>query len=126
MNSAKRFYRKFRASDGRIKLATLIGVSSLVAAIALLVGVLPAIANNHRTDAGALPVDISLGGGSGGCEFVAPSGLPSAARFKLHINNPVPGITTYTGADGTTIEIDVDGGQPKFRLRRHDERVTWP
>lgn len=83
---------RFRSSDGRIKIATVSGVSALVIAIALLVGVLPAVA------ALVNPVVVSYGGGSGGCAFVG-----SAAGNEFHINNPTPG-TTYT-QDNITVTV---------------------
>jgi len=92
--------RRFRVSEGRIKIATLSGVSVMVTAIALLVGVLPVFAD-HETSA-VPPNEVDFGGGSGGCAFVG-----SAAGNELHINNPATG--KFTGPDGTEISITVTG-----------------
>lgn len=105
MASAMRVFRKFRSSDGRIKVATLSSVSALVAAIALLVGVLPVFAS-HGTSA-VDPDPIQYGGGSGACDFVE-----SAADNELHINNPASG--TFRGPDGTEISITVTGNLFRF------------
>ncbi len=112
MASAMRVFRKFRSSDGRIRIKTLSGVSALIAVVALLVGVLPAMADhldNPATPAneGALvsPVVVSYGGGSGACDFV-----DSAASNELHINNPTPSSgdgEVYTDAAGNKIKVKV-------------------
>ncbi len=115
MASAMRVFRKFRSSDGRIKIATLSGVSVLIAVVALLVGVLPVFAS-HSTSA-VQPVDLDEGGGSGKC-FVETGGLPSAASNEFHINNPTPG-TPYTSPDGViTVNVyDTEEGEtPAGRL----------
>ncbi len=93
---------RFRASEGRIKIATLSGVSVIVTAIALLVGVLPVFANHDTTSVD--PVVINEGGGSGKCS-VETGGLPSTAGNEFHINNPTPGM--HTSADGV-IQITVE------------------
>lgn len=107
MASAMRVFRKFRASDGRIKIATLSGVSALVAVIALLVGVLPVMAD-HDPDPATHPLvdpgePIRFGGGPGACDFVE---VDSAARYELHINNPISGDFTDPET-GTTVNIEV-------------------
>lgn len=108
MASAMRVFRKLRASDGRIKIATLSGVSVLVAVIALLVGVLPVMAD-HESSAVDPGDPIQYGGGSGACDFVE---VASAADNELHINNPASG--TFTGPDGTDISITVTGNLFSF------------
>jgi hypothetical protein len=97
MARGKTMSERIRSADGRIKIATLSGVSVLVALIALLVGVLPVFASHPE----AVPLD--EGGGPGKC-FVETGGLPSAAGNQFHIQNPTPG--THTSADGV-IEITV-------------------
>lgn len=92
---------RFRVSEGRIKIATLSGVSVIVTAIALLVGVLPVFANHDTTSVD--PVVINEGGGAGKCS-VETGGLPSTAGNEFHINNPTPGV--HTSADGV-IQITV-------------------
>ena len=103
---------RLRPSDGRIKVATLTGVSALVAVIALLVGVLPVFANHGTVD----PALINEGGGSGKCA-VTTGDLPSIAGNEFHINNPTPG--THTSADGV-IQVTVfdtsTGETPAGRL----------
>ncbi len=108
MASAMRVFRKFRASDGRIKVATLSGVSALVAVIALLVGVLPVMAHENGTDLHDVhPVVVSYGGGSGACSATLTAEgverLPSAASKDFHINNPQAD-TSYTH-DGITVTV---------------------
>jgi hypothetical protein len=109
MRSARRIYRAFRRSDGRIRLATLFGVSAVVTVIALLVGVLPVFAiAGDQLDADVEPKEILYGGGDGGCAFV-----DSTAANELHINNPTakPGVFT----DGTvTITVDVYSSDTLF------------
>ncbi len=105
MASAMRVFRKFQASDGRIKVATLSGVSALVAVIAMLVGVLPVFANHDTTSVD--PVVINEGGGDGKCS-VETAGLPSVAGNEFHINNPTPG--THTSSDGV-IQVTVTDTQ---------------
>ena len=105
--------RRFRVSEGRIKIATLSGVSVMVTAIALLVGVLPVFADHGDVD----PVVISEGGGSGKC-FVETGGLPSIAGNEFHINNPTPGthsngvieVTVEDLEEGRVFEFHVVGG----------------
>lgn len=103
MASAMRALRKFRSSDGRIKVATLSGVSALVAVIALLVGVLPVMADHDGDHPLVDPVPLNEGGGSGKC-FVETGDLPSIAGNEFHINNPTPG--THTSPDGV-VEVNV-------------------
>ena len=115
MGSARKFYGKFRASDGRIKLAALFGFSSLLATVALLVGVLPAIAGDgDPTDLplNVQPIEVAYGGGSGACSANIPGRLPSAAGYELHINNPAS--TTYIGPDGTEVKLIVDDQDKVF------------
>ena len=107
MASARHVLEKLRSSDGHIRIKTLSGVSVVVAAIALLVGVLPAIAD-HATSA-VTPQVINLGGGSGACSVTIDGRLPSAARNEIHINNPTPGTHQLVGSDGTQITLVVDG-----------------
>lgn len=107
MAPAVRIFKQFRASDGRVKVATLSGVAGLVIALALVVGVFPAIAESDGPDVD--PVVVQYGGGSGACAFV-----DSAAGFELHINNPKSG--TFTGPDGTEVAITVDGNFFDFQV----------
>jgi len=105
---------RLRPSDGRIKVATLSGVSLAVAVIALLVGVLPVFAN-HETSA-VNPALINEGGGSDKCA-VETGGLPSIAGNEFHINNPTPGV--HTSADGVirvTVFDTPTGETPAGRL----------
>jgi hypothetical protein len=125
MSWTRRIYRKFRSSDGRIKIATLFGVLA-VAALAVLVGVLPAIAGNgDPSGLGVQPVERGYGGGAGACDAEF-TGLPSAASHELHINNPIEG--TYTGPDpdGTQVEIFnvVDDETFSFRFLNDSNPVT--
>lgn len=108
MATAMRVFRKFQSSDGRIKVATLSGVSALVAVIALLVGVLPVMAHENGTGLHDVhPVVVSYGGGSGACSATLTADgverLPSAASKEFHINNPQAG-NTYT-QDGITVTV---------------------
>lgn len=97
----------FRSSDGRIRLTTLLGVSGLVAALALLL-MLPAGAGaGDESAAGVQPTQVSYGGGSGACEVF------SDAPYELHINNPMTG--TYTGPDGTQVALTVYQSDELFR-----------
>lgn len=119
MASAMRVFRKFRSADGRIKIATLSGVSVLVAVIALLVGVLPVFAS-HETSA-VQPAPLDEGGGSGKCS-VETGGLPSAASNEFHINNPMPG-QSYTSTDGVvkvTVYATAQDEEPAGSLFRFD------
>lgn len=112
MASAMRVFSKFRASGGRIKIATLSGVSALVAVIALLVGVLPVMADHDGEHPLVDPGDpIQYGGGSGACDFVE---VDSAASNELHDNNP--STKTLKGSDGTEIEIVVTGNTFSFKV----------
>lgn len=112
MHLIARARRAFGASDGRIRVGTLIGASGVVVA-AFLLGVVPALAGNGAPSGlGVQPVEVTYGGGSGACAANIPGRLPSAATYELHINNPVNGI--YTGPDpaGTQVEIfDIVGDQ---------------
>jgi hypothetical protein len=108
MASARHVLEKLRPSDGRIRIKTLSGVSVLVAVIALLVGVLPAIAHGDGTTTHDVhPVVVTYGGGSGACSATIEGRLPSAAGNELHVNNPVPGTHQLEGPDGTKFTITV-------------------
>ncbi|MFP3883153.1 MAG: hypothetical protein ACLFWH_12655 [Actinomycetota bacterium] len=123
-----RVFRKFRSSDGRIKIATLSGVSVMVAVIAMLVGVLPVFASHTNNDDADHPlveaVQVDWGGGSGACDDDLISleddeaRGPSAARWEAHLNNPRPGEQTITGndPDGTEITITVDENDEFFEF----------
>lgn len=105
---------RLRPSDGRIKVATLSGVSALVAVIALLVGVLPVFANHETSAVG--PALINEGGGSGKCA-VETGGLPSIAGNEFHINNPTPGVhTSEDGVIEVTVSDTATGETPAGRL----------
>jgi hypothetical protein len=108
MSWTRRIYRKFRSSDGRFKIATLFGVSAAVAALALLVGILPAMAGaGLESDAGVVPTEITYGGGSGACASIGSS------YDELHINNPTSGI--FETADGEVqVVITVDESDEVF------------
>ncbi len=111
MATARNILGKLKSSDGRIRVKTLSGVSALIAVIALLVGVLPAMADHESPEEGprVSPELVKYGGGSGACEFVL-----SAAEFEAHDNNP--STKTLVGPDGTEIEIVVDGQTFDFRV----------
>jgi hypothetical protein len=96
MAQPKDVLRAWRASDGRIRTATALGVLALTAILAIF-GILPAIA------ASVTPVVIQYGGGSGACNATIDGRLPSAARNEFHINNPMLG-NTYT-KDGIKVTI---------------------
>jgi hypothetical protein len=106
MSWTRRIYRKFRSSDGRIKLGTLLGVSAAVAALALLVGVLPATAEDG-TSKGVTPAKVDLGGQPNDCAAV-----DSAASYELRIQNPQNGksypLQDITGASVTLTINDTD------------------
>lgn len=106
MSSVRRLYYAFRSSDGRIRIATLLGVSGLVMALAIFM-MLPASAGAGGPSGteNVQPVEVSYGGGSGACAATIPNRLPSAASLELHINNPTDGV--FAGSDGTQVEIDV-------------------
>jgi hypothetical protein len=121
MATARHVVGILKSSDGRIRVKTLSGVSALVAAIALLVGVLPVMAD-HPADTETIPgkihpVKVQYGGGSGACAFAE---VDSAARFELHINNPRTG-TFEDPATGTKVFIEV-----KNQTFRFDFRDTAP
>jgi hypothetical protein len=107
MAKAKNILGKLKSSDGRIRVKTLSGVSALVAAIALLVGVLPVMANHADPKSKVEPDPLNYGGGSGACAFVE-----SAAAFEAHDNNPAT--KTLTGPDETEIEITVSSNGRTF------------
>lgn len=111
MASAMSVFRKFRSSDGRIKIVTLSGVSVLVAVIAMLVGVLPVMADHDGEQPLVEPHLVQYGGGSGACDFVE---VDSDADNELHDNNP--STRTLTGADGTEIAIAVTGETFSFEV----------
>lgn len=97
MRLAKSMYAKFESSDGRAKLLTLSGVGLLTAALLLVLVVLPASAGEGGpSGAGVQPDEIPYGGGSGACTS-SLGGLPSAAGFELHINNPADATYTSNG-----------------------------
>ncbi len=110
MATARNVLGKLKSSDGRIRIKTLSGVSALVAVIALLVGVLPAIADHGGTHPRVAPELVQYGGGPGACAFV-----DSAAAYELHNNNP-RGNRTFTGPDGTKIQIKVNGNTFGFEV----------
>jgi uncharacterized repeat protein (TIGR01451 family) len=100
MSSVRKLYGFYERSDGRIRLMTLLGVSGLVAALALLLMV-PAFAGaGDPSGLEVQPTEVSYGGGSGACAVYSPG-----TDYELHINNPLDG--TYTGPDGTEVTIDV-------------------
>jgi hypothetical protein len=106
MATARNVLGKLKSSDGRIRVKTLSGLSAVIAAIALLVGVLPVMATHQGQDTesanGIHPELVRYGGGSGACAFVE-----SAAEFEAHDNNPAT--KTLTGPDETKIKITVSG-----------------
>jgi len=103
MSSARKLFDAFKASDGRIKIGALTGISVLVTAIALAVGVFPALAAaGPQLNADVPPSEINLGGGSGGCAFVN-----SDAANELHINNPMTGDFT-DGTVSVTLQVNED------------------
>lgn len=108
MAPAVRVFRQFRASNTRVKAATLTGLAGLVLALAFLMGVFPAIAESDGPDVD--PIFVEYGGGDGACDFVG-----SAAEHELHLNNPKSG--EFTGPDGTTkFAITVDGNFLDFEV----------
>jgi hypothetical protein len=108
MATARNVLGKLKSSDGKIRVKTLSGVSALVAAIALLVGVLPAMAHADHTGTHEVhPQVVDYGGGSGACSATIDGRLPSAAGNELHINNPTPGTTLYDLPDGKKITLTV-------------------
>ncbi|HSM43440.1 MAG TPA: hypothetical protein VK969_00325, partial [Acidimicrobiia bacterium] len=82
MALARSVLERLKSSDGRIRVKTLSGVSALVAAIALLVGVLPVMADHDISKVDPGPA-ISYGGGPGACFATIEDHLPSAARNEL-------------------------------------------
>jgi len=115
MASARHVLEKLRSSDGRIRVKTLSGVSALVAVIALLVGVLPAMAHDFGTDTHDVhPVVVAYGGGSGACSATIEGRLPSAASKEFHINNPQAGMS-YT-QDGITVTVRDRTDKPAGRV----------
>lgn len=119
MSSARRLYGLFDRSDGRIRLLTLLGVSGLVAVMAIFM-VLPAFAGSEAPSGkGVTPTVVSYGGGAGACAVY------SDAANELHINNPYTG--TFTGPDGTKVEITVDSKDQFFRFNVKDDpsKYVW-
>ncbi len=107
MGPVKELFEKFRESDGRIKIATAVGVLGLAIAIALF-GVIPALAGNGLpSNAGVQPVEINYGGGSGGCAFIG------STHTELHINNPMTGSYPLPGGGGT-LDLVVSSGDTMF------------
>lgn len=118
MAPAVRVFRQFRASNTRVKAATLTGLAGLVLAVAFLMGVLPALAGSgDPSGAGVQPTEIAYGGGSGACDADFP-GLPSEAAHELWINNPTDG--TFEGPDGTKVTIDVYADDTLFDFEFED------
>lgn len=108
MSSVRRLYYAFRSSDGRIRIATLLGVSGLVMALAIFL-MLPASAGDgDPSGAGVQPTEVSYGGGPGACAVF------SDAAFELHINNPMDG--TFTGPDGTRVTLEVSDDDVHFNF----------
>jgi hypothetical protein len=100
-------HRMLKASDGRIRIGALAGVSVVVALIALLVGMLPAFARTgDQMGATVAPEPLDYGGGDGGC---AAAG--SVAGNELHIANPSD--DTIVTSDGTQFTIDVSPYDPE-------------
>ena len=101
MSSVRRLYDAFRSSDGRIRIATLLGVSGLVMALAIFL-MLPASAGSGGPSGkGVQPTEVSYGGGSGACAVFTD------AAHELHINNPMD--DSYTDpATGLQVTLDVD------------------
>lgn len=103
MATARNVLGKLKSSDGRIRVKTLSGVSALIAAIALLVGVLPVMADHGSGGPLVNPIVVNYGGGSGACAATLDGRLPSAAGKEFHINNPMAN-TTYQ-QDGITVTV---------------------
>lgn len=115
MASARHVLGKLESSDGRIKIKTLSGVSILVAVIALLVGVLPAMAHADHTGTHRVhPFPVSYGGGPGACSATIEGRLPSAASKEFHINNPQANMS-YT-QDGITVTVSDRAAKPTGRV----------
>ena len=71
MSTARALYREFRSSSGRIRVATILGMSA-AAVLALLFGVLPALAGaGTPSGSGVQPDEVKYGGGSGACQTVS-------------------------------------------------------
>ena len=111
MKSERSIRRVLKSSDGRVRMRTITGVSLVVAVIALLVGVLPALATHVAPD------PLNEGGGSGKC-FVETGDLPSVATNEYHVNNPTG---THTSADGV-VRITVSN-TPQGQVFRFDVLV---
>ena len=103
MALARSVLERLKSSDGRIRVKTLSGVSALVAAIALLVGVLPVMADHSPGGPLVGPTVVNYGGGSGACAVSLDGRLPSAAGKEFHINNPQAN-TSYE-QDGITVTV---------------------
>lgn len=110
-----------RGSDGRIRIGALTGVAAVAAAIALLVGVLPALAATPDVT----PEQVDWGGGSGACNDVLASledptteRGPSAARYEFHIQNPRSG--TYPGDPTDPFETEIT-----IEVAENDESFTF-
>lgn len=103
VSSARKLYGLFERSDGRIKLLTLLVVSGLVAALAIVL-VIPAFAGigTDSEPGGVTPDPLNdWGGGAGACDFIGSD------YQELHINNPMDD-TTYTSADGVQVHLTVN------------------
>lgn len=112
---------ELRGSDGRIGIGSLTGVAAVAAAIALLVGVLPALAATPDVT----PEQVDWGGGSGACNDVLASledptteRGPSAARYEFHIQNPRSG--TYPGDPTDPFETEIT-----IEVAENDESFTF-
>jgi hypothetical protein len=113
MKPVRELFKRFQKSDGRIKALTATGVLALAAVVALAIGVLPAMAAHVD------PVQVDWGGGSGACAddaVLLEDGVttygPSAARYELHIQNPMT--DDYFGPDGTKFHIEVNEDDTAF------------
>ena len=122
MKPVRELFRKFQSSDGRAKAVTASGVLLLAVAVALAVGVLPAMGSlggsvGPEVDA----VQVDWGGGSGACDDAlvsledGTSRGPSAARHELHVQNPKTG-SGYFGSDGTEFKLTVTHDDTKVDI----------
>lgn len=111
MSTLRRLARSFRASDGRMRLGKLLGVSA-VAILALLVGILPAIAQQASTTAGVAPATKTL---SGSAESQCTQ-MDSAAGFAVKIDSPSSGEISLPGFPGETLTITIGKSGPNESL----------
>lgn len=106
MGPVRELIEKFRHSDGRIKVASALGILALAAAIAVF-GVIPAFAGNGLpSNAGVQPIEIDYGGGDGGCAFIG------STYTEYHINNPMTG--SYPLPGGGSVDLVVSGADTMF------------